>query len=390
MIFISHSSSDIITTRRLVFELNCLGAKTWFDETELTATSLVFDSIEQAVRNCDIVVLIASVDSLKSDYVKREIQLALRLNIPLTIVRVPESNVDIPGDLADFKHFNLSDLPSFNRAAREIAKKDNLKNRGESPEEVWFLCKGEDPTSDDSVRSNIRALKRTVNQSATQEPLVHLLTEDYADLIQSFDVVHDIDVSWLTPELRRDFIDLPEKADRVSNYISSLAYAYLQIPTKDSQTFESEYFRVVSTHLIVSLNVELLKLPCAQDPDGVSSARRILNDARSTLTSSSPFPTEGISADIYLGEITKQGVAKYYRRIGQCHCPGYVQEKDFRDSYFANGSPTTLTKGLGVVIPYQLGIMTGWADSWGIWRNLTERRAEARIPSPDSVLVGRS
>jgi len=388
VIFISHSSSDIITTRKLVFELNYLGAKTWFDETEITAVSPVFGSIEQAIRNCDVVVLVASVDSLESDYVKREIKLALQLDKPLAIVRVPGSNVDISGDLADYKHFNLSDFPSFSRAAREIIKKDNLKKRGESPEEFWGVCRGVDPLLNDSVRSNIHALKSVVNQSATQEPLVRLLREDYTDLVQSFDVVHDIDVSWLPPELRRDFIDLPEKADRVSNYISSLTYDYLQNSALDSQTFESEYFRIVSTHLIVSLNVELLKLPWAQDPDGISSACRVLTNARNTLTSSSPFPTEGISADICLGEITEQGLAKYHKYVGKCHCPDYVEEKDFRFSVFPNGSPTTLTEGLGVVVPYQLGIMTGWADSWNIWRTLRERRAEARIPSPDSVLLG--
>ena len=80
VIFISHSSRDIITTRKLVFELNYLGAKTWFDETELTAVSPVFGSIEQAIRSCDLVVLVASVDSLESDYVKREIKLALQLD----------------------------------------------------------------------------------------------------------------------------------------------------------------------------------------------------------------------------------------------------------------------------------------------------------------------
>ena len=212
MIFISHSSSDIITTRKLVFELNYLGAKTWFDETEITAVSPVFGSIEQAIRNCDVVVLVASVDSLESDYVKREIKLALQLDKPLAIVRVPGSNVDISGDLADYKHFNLSDFPSFSRAAREIIKKDNLKKRGESPEEFWGVCRGVDPLLNDSVRSNIHALKSVVNQSATQEPLVRLLREDYTDLVQSLDGVHDIDVSWLPPELRRDFIVLPEKA----------------------------------------------------------------------------------------------------------------------------------------------------------------------------------
>ena len=84
------------------------------------------------------------------------------------------------------------------------------------------MCRGVDPTLNDSVRSNIHALKSVANQSTTQEPLVHLLREDYTDLVQSFDVVHDIDVSWLPPEFSRDFIDLPEKADRVGDYISSL------------------------------------------------------------------------------------------------------------------------------------------------------------------------
>ena len=250
------------------------------------------------------------------------------------------------------------------------------------------MCRGVDPTLNDSVRSNIHALKSVANQSTTQEPLVHLLREDYTDLVQSFDVVHDIDVSWLPPEFSRDFIDLPEKADRVGDYISSLTYDYLQNPALDSQTFESEYFRIVSTHLIVSLNVELLKLPCAQDPDGISSARQALNNARNTLTSSSPFPTEGISADICLGEITEQGLIKHHKYVGKCHCPDYVEEKDFRPSVFPNGSLTTLTEGLAVVVPYQLGTMTGWADSWNIWRTLRERRAEAQIPSPDSVLLG--
>ena len=84
-IFISHSSRDNDVTRFVADHLTDAGFETWVDLDSIKSGDLWLRSIEKAVRECSIFVILLSKQSRDSEWCERETLLAMDLRKPLFI-----------------------------------------------------------------------------------------------------------------------------------------------------------------------------------------------------------------------------------------------------------------------------------------------------------------
>lgn len=108
--FISYSHDDVERIRFLAEGFKVQGVDYFFDEHSLRTGDNYPKEIDQYISNCDVFVLCWSENAMKSDWVKRESQLALqRYNNEDNSIRIYPISIipkaDLPPSLSDKFHF---------------------------------------------------------------------------------------------------------------------------------------------------------------------------------------------------------------------------------------------------------------------------------------------
>lgn len=75
-VFVSYSHADKIVARRVARRLIAHGIKTWFDERELRIGAVLTSTLRTYIENADVVLVIASQNSVESDWVEMELSFA--------------------------------------------------------------------------------------------------------------------------------------------------------------------------------------------------------------------------------------------------------------------------------------------------------------------------
>ena len=112
-IFLSHSSIDKPIVRMLASDIKASGAKIWFDEIELKVGDSLILKISDAIREATYVVAFLSTDSIKSNWVKKELAVASTIGInenrvfvlPILIGSI--KTADIPAFLLDYIYIDF-------------------------------------------------------------------------------------------------------------------------------------------------------------------------------------------------------------------------------------------------------------------------------------------
>lgn len=87
-VFLSHSHSDNAIARRLASDLRAAGVIVWIDETELGVNDSLIRKIGDAIDAADFLVVLLSDDSVNSEWVLRETEVALAEELVGRTVRV--------------------------------------------------------------------------------------------------------------------------------------------------------------------------------------------------------------------------------------------------------------------------------------------------------------
>jgi hypothetical protein len=102
-IFISYTQSDRSFARKITNDLRNHGHKIWIDESEINIGDHLIEKIRHALDSVDYVIVILSRASIKSEWVKRELDIAFNREIEekriLIIPIIIEPRVKLPGFL---------------------------------------------------------------------------------------------------------------------------------------------------------------------------------------------------------------------------------------------------------------------------------------------------
>lgn len=87
-VFLSHSSPDKRFVRWLAEHLRTEGAKVWIDESEIKVGDSLIDKISEGIDRCDYLAAVISPSSVDSEWVRRELNIALTQEIKGRRVKV--------------------------------------------------------------------------------------------------------------------------------------------------------------------------------------------------------------------------------------------------------------------------------------------------------------
>lgn len=87
-VFLSHSHADKTFARRLAEDLRSAGARVWIDEAEIQLGDSLIKKISAAIDEVDYLAVVLSPTSVESEWVRREVEIALNEEIAGQTVKV--------------------------------------------------------------------------------------------------------------------------------------------------------------------------------------------------------------------------------------------------------------------------------------------------------------
>ncbi|MEQ8767531.1 MAG: toll/interleukin-1 receptor domain-containing protein [Planctomycetota bacterium] len=115
-VFLSHSSKDKFFARKLAETLSSYEVKVWIDEAELKIGDSLITKIATAIEGADFVAAILSHSSVRSDWVTKELRLAMTQEIEgrrVKVLPILIERCEIPDFLRDKLYADFTDLDDF-------------------------------------------------------------------------------------------------------------------------------------------------------------------------------------------------------------------------------------------------------------------------------------
>ncbi len=122
-VFLSHSSKDKQFVRWLGTQLQKKGHFVWIDEAEIRAGESLIDKISEGLGSVEYVVAILSKASIKSEWVKRELNVALTREIKrkkYQVIPILIEKVAVPAFLEDRKYLDFQSLSKAKKSLKEL------------------------------------------------------------------------------------------------------------------------------------------------------------------------------------------------------------------------------------------------------------------------------
>jgi len=136
-VFLCHSSHDKAFVRLLASRLRTYGVKVWLDEAELRVGDSLIERIGTALDNMDYIAAVLSPSSIDSEWVKRELRVALDREFrekKVVVLPVLLAKVPIPPFLRDKIYANFSAPEKFEESFQSL-----LQTLGVSQEHLLLL-----------------------------------------------------------------------------------------------------------------------------------------------------------------------------------------------------------------------------------------------------------
>lgn len=132
-VFLSHSHGDKPFVRDLAGRLTQAGATVWLDEAELNIGDSLIQRISAAIQEADYVVAILSPRSVKSDWVQKELSLAITKEVKghrVTVLPVLIEPCDLPEPLRDKLYADFTRGENHEREFAKLLKAVGIQQEG--------------------------------------------------------------------------------------------------------------------------------------------------------------------------------------------------------------------------------------------------------------------
>jgi hypothetical protein len=122
-IFLSHSSSDKRFAERLGKRLANWGVTVWIDKAEIKVGDLLLEKIAEGIEHMDYLGAILSSTSLSSNWVQKELQMAMTMEIKqkrIKVIPILHSDCDIPAFLQDKVYADFRNRSMFQHSLLKL------------------------------------------------------------------------------------------------------------------------------------------------------------------------------------------------------------------------------------------------------------------------------
>lgn len=124
-IFLSHNSADKPFARRLAQDFDNQGIKSWLDEAEIKVGESLIEKIRDGIDNVAYVAVLLSPDSVASNWVQREVDVAMNQEIQgrrVKVLPIMYRKCEPPGFLLGKKYADFTVESKYNDAFAELVR----------------------------------------------------------------------------------------------------------------------------------------------------------------------------------------------------------------------------------------------------------------------------
>jgi formylglycine-generating enzyme required for sulfatase activity len=125
-IFLSHNHADKPFVRRLATDLRQAGIKVWIDEAEILLGESLVEKIRQGIDEMDFLGVVLSEDSIQSEWVKREVDIAMNQEIKGKRVKVLPlliEHCELPGFLEGKLYADFTTPEKYRTGLEQILRR---------------------------------------------------------------------------------------------------------------------------------------------------------------------------------------------------------------------------------------------------------------------------
>lgn len=143
-IFLSHCHSDKTLARKLARQLESNDIEVWIDEAEILVGDSLIEKISEGIDEMDFLGVLLSPESAKSEWVKKEVDIAMNHEIEGKRVKVLPlivADCELPGFLQGKKNLRFTAEEEFESSFGELMRK--LNSSASPPRGVSALAKAE-------------------------------------------------------------------------------------------------------------------------------------------------------------------------------------------------------------------------------------------------------
>lgn len=190
-IFLSHSSSDKLFARKLAADLQKHGFRIWIDEAELSIGDSLVERIADAINDVDYVGIVLSPESVKSEWVRKELAIAISMEIHgkgIKVIPMLYKTCDIPGILrdkvyADFttpEHYNSSLKYLIQSLSVQEKEKSNIQNQNCNAANYNIDNKRFEFKDEDTIITGFSTVYRVKDNQTGMQRLLKQMRKDLA------------------------------------------------------------------------------------------------------------------------------------------------------------------------------------------------------------------
>lgn len=124
-IFLSHSARDKFFVRKLAERLKSYGVKVWLDEAEINVGDSLTEKIGEAIEETDFVGVVLSHNSVNSEWVQRELQVAIQKELAkrkVVVLPLLLEPVELPSFLKDKLYADFTTPEKFDETFLRLLK----------------------------------------------------------------------------------------------------------------------------------------------------------------------------------------------------------------------------------------------------------------------------
>lgn len=124
-IFLSHSWSDKVFARKLAKRLGQEGVTVWIDEAQINIGDSLIQKISEGIEYADYVAAVISAKSVQSEWVQKELRLAMTKEIKgkkIVVLPLLVEHCDLPSFLKDKVYADFTKPKDFNQGFLKLLK----------------------------------------------------------------------------------------------------------------------------------------------------------------------------------------------------------------------------------------------------------------------------
>lgn len=258
-VFISHNYMDKPLARKISNTLNYYGVQTWIDESEIKVGDSLIAKIRTGIDNVDYIIALISKYSVESEWVLKELDIAMNKEIEgkrVVVLPILAGKCDLPGFLQGKLYVDMSTTKNFSKNLPKLLSRFDIESILPGNEHVFTSSKLSLVEIIHKLSDEKKDLRIDTWKSLTYSDKQIFLLDEFRNFIIKNLQKEAVDID--------ELVELLKAYDRCADKDNLLDAYYLQLlEIKNKKLFDAVIYSIIKHYItnqdIVDKIIEILK-----------------------------------------------------------------------------------------------------------------------------------